>query len=190
MAKQAANVTSIDVVQRLRLALLAFQSDALAAVMNLQLEGRRPVAWIENDRGMYWPREGRRASDNLSEARINLERCEVTTSADDRRFCYDERKALERAKQRLRLCEEKVQLVRKWRVSIRKEVDEFQAQLAKMSRYLEHDVERAVAALGRMSAALERYVEQGRGATAAETPSQEVASIQSNASEGVGDNTP
>ena len=179
MAKQAANVTSVDVIGRLRLALLAFQCDALNAVMQLQLEGRRPVAWIENDRGMYWPREVRRASDGLSEARIALERCEATTSADNRKFCYDERKLLERAKYRLRLCEEKVQAVRRWRVQVRKEVDEFESQLAKLSRYLEHDVLQAVAALGRMSDALHRYVERSQPVAESVNPSSKSTANES-----------
>lgn len=169
MARQGAHLTSIEVVERLRAAIIEFQTDALNAVMQLQLEGRRPLAWIEGDRTLYWPQQLRRASDQVAEARKELERCEVTTSGDQTRYCYDERKALERAKRRLRLCEEKVHAVKRWRVQIRRESDEFHTQLAKLARYLEHDLTKGIAALSRMGSALDRYVRQSTP-TASDVP--------------------
>lgn len=153
----SANVTSIDAIRLIRLALQQFQSDAGSALMQLELEGRRPVAWIDGDRAPYWDREVRKASDRLSEARIALERAEVTTSAEETKYAYDERKALEKAKRRLRLCEEKVQKVKRWRSVIHKETEVFQAQIAKLQRYLEHDLTQSIAALGRMAESLDRY---------------------------------
>jgi len=166
MSNRTANVMSIDALRALKVALQRFETDAINALVQLELEGRRPVAWIEQDRALYWPRETRKASDAVSEARIALERCEVTTSAEDQRYCYDERKLLEKAKRRLRLCEEKVQAVRRWRVRIRKEVDEFAVQIAKLKRYLENDLVRGIAALERMSGSLEQYVQRRQPATA------------------------
>ena len=153
----SANVTSIDAIRLIRLALQQFQSDSASALMQLELEGRRPVAWIDGDRAPYWEREVRKASDRLSEARIALEKAEVTTSAEETKYAYDERKALEKAKRRLRLCEEKVQKVKRWRAVIHKETEMFQAQIAKLQRYLEHDLTQSTAALGRMAEALDRY---------------------------------
>src|SRR4029079_5162943 len=111
----SANVTSIHAIRLVRLALQQFQMDAQNALMQLELEGRRPVSWIENDRAPYWDREVRKASDAQTEARVALERAELTTSAEEHKYAYDERKLLEKAKKRLRLCEEKVQKVKRWR---------------------------------------------------------------------------
>jgi hypothetical protein len=175
----SANVTSIDAIRMVRLALQQFQMDAQNALMQLELEGRRPVAWIENDRAPYWDREVRKASDAQAEARIALEKAEVTTSAEEHKYAYDERKALEKAKRRLRLCEEKVQKVKRWRSVIHKESETFESQVAKLKRYLEHDLVQAVAALGRMAEALDKYTQlqtaapveaAGPSATAQETP--------------------
>lgn len=157
---QAANVTSIEVVRDLKAALLKFAEQVRAALVALDLESRRPVEWIDHDRARYWPAEVRKASDSLSEARIALERCELSTSGDERRYCYDERKAVERFKRRLHLAEEKVQAVRRWSVKIRKEVEDFKVQLAKLSHYLDADFVQAVAAAERMAGALEKYVGQ------------------------------
>jgi hypothetical protein len=160
MAGPAANVASIEALRVLRLALVQFQSEADSGLTQLELEGRRPGPWIDNDRRMYWQREVRKASDALAEARMALERAEMTTSAEDHRYAYDERKALERAKRRLRLCEEKVELVRKWRSVVHKEVEEFEVQVAKFRRFLETDFVQGIAALQRMADALERYTQQ------------------------------
>ena len=154
MAGQTANVASIEVLRTIRLALQQFQVEAENALTQLEIEGRRPVAWIDSDRTLYWPSEVRKASDRLSEARIALQRAEATTSAEESKYAYDERKALEKTKHRLRLCEEKVQAVQKWRVVIHKETDEFRVQVSKLRRYLESDFAKAIAHLGRMAEAL------------------------------------
>jgi len=155
---QSANVTSIDAIRLVRLALQTFQSEAENALMQLELEGRRPSSWIE-ERGNYWVREARKASDKLSECRVALDRAEMTTSAEESKYAYDERKALEKAKKRLRLCEEKIQKVKRWRAVVHKEVEEFESQISKLERFLEFDVVQAIAQLGRMAESLDKYVQ-------------------------------
>jgi hypothetical protein len=169
----SANVTSIDAIKLVRLALQQFQADAENALMQLELEGRRPVSWIENDRASYWDREVRKASDAQSEARVALERAELTTSADEHKYAYDERKQLEKAKKRLRLCEEKVQKVKRWRSVIHKESEEFESQIGKLKRFLEYDLVQSIAALGRMIQSLDRYTQlqaAGSGESPAASP--------------------
>ena len=156
-----ANVTSVEALSSFRAALLRFAEDAEAALVALDLEGRRPVDWVEDDRTRYWPQQARRASDNVSEAKLALERCELRVSGEDTRYCYDERKALEKAKRRLLLAEAKIQAVRRWRGQMHKEFEEFQVQIARFRRYLESDLPRAVAAVERMAGSLGKYVEAG-----------------------------
>jgi hypothetical protein len=159
MAQHAANVTSIDAVAALRAALVEFEARIRDAIVQLTLEARRPIDWIEHDRTQYWPRQVRKASDALSEARLALQRCELTIDADHRRSCYDERKALAKSKQRLELAEAKVAAVRRWRLEIRKQVEAFEVESAKLSLYLDSELARGIATLDRMGQALARYVE-------------------------------
>ena len=156
-----ANVTSVEALSSFRAALLRFAEDAEAALVALLLEGRRPVDWVQDDRARYWPDQARKASDAVSEARLALDRCQIKISGEDARYCYDERKALEKAKRRLQLCEEKIQAVRRWRAQMHKEFEEFQVQIARLRRYLENDLPRAVAAVERMAGALGKYVDAG-----------------------------
>lgn len=158
MTAHSANLSSIDAVRSLRTALQQFAAEATSALTHLQIEARRPVEWIEHDRTLYWPREVQKASDAVSEARIALQRCELTIDANDRRSCYDERKTLEKAKRRLLLAEEKVRLVRKWRLQISKEVEQFEVQAAQLQRYLDSDLLRATTVLSRMAESLDAYV--------------------------------
>ena len=160
MAGQIANVASIEALRQFRAALIKFSADVEAALLTLELESRRPVEWMEGDRSRYWPQQARKASEQVSEARVALERCQVRISSEDARYCYDERKALEKAKRRLQLAEEKVQSLRRWRVEMRKAVEELQVQLARTKHYLEGDFTKAIAALDRMATALDRYVHQ------------------------------
>lgn len=168
MAQRSANITSIDAIRALKLALMQFGSDVQTALDSLEAEARRPVEWIEHDRSQYWPREVRRRSDELSEARLALQRCELTIDGTETKYCYDERKALERAKRRLNTAEEKVQAVRRWRNLIRKEFEEFQVQLEKLRHYVTSDLAQAVVAAERMAEAVDRYLQQ-------QAPSQAVA---------------
>lgn len=165
MSSQNARVFSIEVLRAQQANLLRFTAEVEAALVAMELQGRRPVEWVITDRGSYWPREVRRAQDAICEARVALERCELSSRADERRYCYDERKALEAAKRRLRYAEEQVHRTRLWRIRIQKAADQFQAQIARLRDYLDNELPRAVAELDRMAGALERYVQVSPPAT-------------------------
>lgn len=167
-----ANLTAIDCLAAFHAALVEFSAAAGDALVQLGLEARRPVEWIEHDRSQYWPRQVQRAADDVSEARLVLERCELTIDGDSGRSCYDERKALEKAKRRLHEAEDKVQAVRRWRVVIRKEIEAFEVQAARLQQYLDSDVTQALAALNRMAAALDHYVQTSGPAGASQAGGQ------------------
>jgi hypothetical protein len=156
MAKSA-HLTSIEAVAALRASLLQFAEEAASAITALQLEARRPMEWIEQDQTLYWPREMRKAADRVAEARLELQRCEMTISGDERRSCIQEKKNLQKAKDRLELTEQRIAVVRRWKFLMKKAVEDFDVQLAKLARYLENDIPLAAADLQRMTLALEAY---------------------------------
>jgi hypothetical protein len=165
MAAQSANVTSVDALRHFRAALVKFAAEVESALIALDLEARRPVEWIESNRARYWPLQVRKASDEVSEARLALDRCQFKISSEDEKSCYDERKALEKAKRRLQLAEEKTDAVKRWRYQMHKATEDFQTQTARTKQYLETELVKAVAALDRMTEALDRYAEQAGAAT-------------------------
>jgi hypothetical protein len=158
----AANLTSIDSLRALQGTLQQFDAKVRDAIIQLNLSARRPLDWIEHDRSQYWPREVRKAVDAVSEARLTLARAQATIDPNDHRSCYEERKQLDKAKRRLELAESKVVVVRRWKLELRKEVEELEVQSAKLQQYLESDLAAAIVALSRMADALDRYVQPSR----------------------------
>lgn len=161
MAGRSANLTNAEALAAFRASLLLFEEGVQESLTMLEIEGRRPIDWIDNDRGMYWPRELNKASDGVAEARVALERCELTISEDSRKSCYDEKKAFEKAKRRLRTAEAKVIAVRKWKVQVHKEVEEFKVAIAKLKLYLDCEFLASLASLERIITSIDSYLQRG-----------------------------
>ena len=170
----------------MRSGLLAFQADAQDGVTQLVLEVRRATDWLENDRVKYWADQYRKASEAMAQARNELERRQLTYGSEETPSCYEQKKALELAKRRLRLCEEKRKTVQRWIRTVHSELHEFEGQVARMNETLDMDLPRSVAALERMLAALEKYAQvvvpatvpaaAGSTASTGEAASREAAS--------------
>jgi hypothetical protein len=152
-----ADVRSIDALREFRGAMLQFGGDANDAVVMLTLESRKAVQWLLEDRARYWPDQLRKAQQSVASARNELERCQLHYGSEQAPSCFEQKKALEKAKRRLATCESKVQAVKRWTAEIREELDDFRAELARMSNWAEVDLPRAIAALDRMTRALDRY---------------------------------
>jgi len=156
---RSAKLTSIDAVEILAGALQRFGEDATNALDDLNLEVRRAIEWMQEDRRVFWKQEVRRNNEKVAEAKLNLQQTRTFHRAAGREpSCYDEKKALERANRRLRASEQKTELVRQWSRTIQRAVDEYTASISQLARWLEADLPRAQVTLGRLSAALESYL--------------------------------
>lgn len=155
---RAAHVTSLDAISQFRQALAAFSGDVHQVIDELMLELQRALEWIEQDRTRYWPAQARRASDAVAEARVQLERKQLTIDRHERPSCYEEKKALQRAVERLRYCEEQVRVTRHWLLECQRQADRFRTKLSKLRHFLDQDVVAALARLEHMSAVLNKYV--------------------------------
>lgn len=152
-----AQVRSIDVLHRFRMALVEYEDHVLESITLLELELRKALDWIDLDRSNYWPEQVRRSSDNIVQYRNDLERCEMAIRAEDRKSCMVERKALDRAKQRLRLCEQKVTIVKKWRVELHGQSSQMTGRLARIRDVVERELPNAIATMMRLITSLEQY---------------------------------
>ena len=157
---RSAKVTSIDAVDRFTAALRSFQEEAPTALENVAVEVRRAVDWVQNVQRTYWIGEVRRGRERLAETKAELERARsARTFAGHEPSLLAEKKAVERVKRRLRLAEEKVDLVRQWARRVDRAVIEYEGSTGQLSGWLLTDCPRAVAALVRMSRALQSYVD-------------------------------
>ena len=165
---QAANVTSLEAIREFQRELKRYEEAARSILENLSGQAHRAQNWIEHDRSRYWPREVIKSEDRVAEARADLQRAKMAALKDQHKACSDEKKAVERAVSRLRLCEEKVRVTKHWRNQMRHKSEEFSGKMARMQTYLDNDLPRAQAALERIITALEKYTESNKNPTVRE----------------------
>ena len=165
----SARIQSIDAVGLLARAMHRFAEETATAQIDLDMELNRALQWIHEDRRDYWADQVRRAWEKINEARQELDRSMANAIAGQRPTCHEERKALERAKRRLRLAEEKVEAVRRWTHTADRESLQFRVASGQLSGWLQADFPQAKAALERMTNALESYV-AGAGPAGASPP--------------------
>jgi hypothetical protein len=151
-------VRSIDAVEQMRAALKTFAEEVAVALADLGLNLNRAQQWLQYDRKEYWTLECRRAEQQVTEARINLERRRMFRIGDHEPSCDEEKKALEMARRRLEHARQKLEAVRRWSRLLERESTECRSQVASLAQWIETDAPRALALLSRLTGALESYV--------------------------------
>lgn len=165
---QAANVTSVGAIREFLRELKRYEASVRGILEQLSGQAHRAQDWIEHDRTRYWPRELMKSEDKVVEAKADLQRAKMAALKDQHKACDDEKKAVERAVARLRLCEEKVRITKHWRSQMRSKSEEFSGKMARMQTYLDNDLPRAKAALERIITALEKYTDTNKTPTVRE----------------------
>ncbi len=163
MAGHSADVKSLGALDELARSLRKFQEEANVAFDELNMEIHRAVEWIQHDAKHYWNQQVRRAEQQVTEAKIALERKQMFRVADRRPSCYDEKKALELARRRLALAREKVETVRRWSLAISQIVMEYKGDVGPLTHWVEAELPRAIALIHRQSGALDSYVDRDMG---------------------------
>ena len=154
---ESANVRSIDAVRRFHAAVLQFQEDARLAVSSLELQLQRIMGWLERDRPGFWKREIELCYRELGEARVRLHRCELRKTGDFRPTCYEEKKALEKAKRDLEFAQKQVPVVKFWNVNAQHEANEYHGRSSQLTQILERDIPMLLALLHQALDRLEAY---------------------------------
>ncbi|HEY2841950.1 MAG TPA: hypothetical protein VGJ26_22515 [Pirellulales bacterium] len=156
----AANVHSIEALDRFRAALVSFGEGADLSLTMIRMELDRFVDWLEHDQLKYWQHEIRLREDRVGEAKTDLHRClAATIDAGRTPSCYQEKKALELAKRRLEEAQEKLAAVRRWIPPVRQAVLEYRMRAEPLASALLGDVPKAVLLLQRLTAQLASYLE-------------------------------
>lgn len=152
-----ANVQSLDALRDLRLSLITFGERVENALGELRSKIDRTIAWLQQDRPMYWREQERRAYDHVASARIAYETCRLRTVGGRHAECIEEKVAFQRAKQRLEFCQNKMEVVRRWTIEAGRQVDEYRGRSGPLQRLLEDELPNTLAKLSRMIEAIEVY---------------------------------
>jgi hypothetical protein len=153
-----ASVQSIDALWEFRGHLLEFAHVAHQALDILQVEARRGVDWLTVDRVKYWKNENRKAWDNVSRCKDAVHQARIQRQiADHIPDCIDEKKALAKAQEYLKLTERKLAALQHWCREVSHAMNEFEGRYSATASVLDGDIPRAVAVLERLAQHLEEY---------------------------------
>ncbi|HYO25244.1 MAG TPA: hypothetical protein VEQ85_09855 [Lacipirellulaceae bacterium] len=154
----SAQVRSTAQIEALNYALARFADRVQNALESLDGELHRADQWIDHDRPAFWRAQIREAEDDLHQAKGDLDRCLLMTTADGQRpACREQKAAVEQAKARLDYCREKAEQVKHWQRSFRHEKFEYDGRIGQLRGLLAQQVPAARGALARILRRLEEY---------------------------------
>jgi len=159
MSLESAQVGSVAAIEAFQAALAKYIDESKQALVMIDLEIRRAVDWVRIDRAEHWKHEIRRAGDAVNRAKDDLHKCLSFKSMDNYTpSCVDERKALQRAQERLKLAEQKAEAVRRWTRALSHELNEYSGRIVQFNAALDGDIPKSLAVLSRILDTLDRYV--------------------------------
>lgn len=164
---QSANVRSIEAVKYFHAAVVEFQEEARLCVSALEMQLLRILGWLERDRPGFWKREIESCYRELGEARVRLHQCRMKKYGDHKPTCYEEKKALEKAKKDLEFANKQIPVVKYWNVTAQHEANEYHGRASQLTQMVEREIPRLLALLHHAVDRLEAYGNvQVPGATA------------------------
>ncbi len=153
-----ADVKSIDTLAFIKAALATFGHDSAQALGEVEIQSQRIVDWICVEQAAFWKTEVRKAADGVNQAQKDLEHCRTYKKVGDNQpACVEEKKALEKARQRLARAEQKQEAVRRWTPVVRQQSQEAGVRLTRFREVIDLDCPKALARLERMLRALDAY---------------------------------
>ncbi len=106
-----AKVQSIEAVESFREAIVKLDESILKQTDDIREQLQRVSKWLASELPQYWSNELRISQNKWIEARQELLQCQAKTRAEDETSCLFQRKALDRATARRKLCEERVKMI-------------------------------------------------------------------------------
>jgi hypothetical protein len=155
---EIANVVSIRSLRDFAAALAVFNEHVQNALGTATMEVQRAQLWLE-EQLRFWEKNRRDRDDEVSQARIALEKKKMFKLGDRPPDCTEEEEAYDLAQRRLEEAYDRIANCKRWRVSYTRAAEEFEAPVRRLQGFIEADLERGKALLGRMSEALEAYVD-------------------------------
>ena len=139
MSESPPSVTSIDALREFREALGTFIEDARNALTAVEMENRRVNEWVKNTQKFYWINEVKRRREKMNEIRGELHRRKLSGGGET-----EAKEAVRIANARLRVAEEKVEIVKKAAPVLQHAIDEYLGLARPLGDMLTGDLEHAM----------------------------------------------
>ncbi|MBL9001363.1 MAG: hypothetical protein JNK25_09535 [Phycisphaerae bacterium] len=153
---ESARIHSFRALTDAKAALIKFADEASAALASMDADVQRVSGWLASDRPAFWKAEVRRREDAVNKARGEIERKRLVR-APEPASVVEERKAWERAKERLAQAQHRAEAVRRWAPRWEREAMMYKGSCQALSEAIHRDIPLALARLDKMLAALEAY---------------------------------
>jgi hypothetical protein len=156
---RAANVLSDQSLKDFKITMCNFGEEARNALSGVEMELRRTRDWLERDQLGYWQSQVKRRQEEMAQARSDLHKRKISQQGSDAISDTEQKEALREAQRRLRVAEEKVDLIKKKLIPyLHHEIAEYHAHSQPLGDHLSGGFERSVTALEKMIVALESYL--------------------------------
>src|SRR6516162_7801303 len=110
---QSANVLSTQALKDFKVTMANFAEEARNSLSGVDMELRRMRDWLERDQLGYWAAQIKRRHEELMQARADLHKRKISQQGSDAVSDAEQKEALREAQKRLRIAEEKVELIKK-----------------------------------------------------------------------------
>ena len=157
-----ARIASIEALETFRSDLIRYIDKARTALEDMTGEVRRTRTWLDSDRSAHWTRELRLRTKRLEQAEQELYSANLTNPQASNAL---QKLAVNRARNALVEAEEKLRVLRKWRLQFDNRSGQLVRLLNPMFDQLTSQLPQGVHQLGEMIRALQDYA----GTTAAPT---------------------
>ncbi len=154
-----AHIDNLEVLQRVRAALIKFWETAADALSAADMESGQGLRWITEDLPGQWQAELRRRELKVTEAQAELDRARMAIVRGDPPACTEQKVAVQKARRRREEAEDKLKLTKRWALRLEDEVRDYRLPTQQLADFLAGEMPRAVAELERMLTALEAYVQ-------------------------------
>ena len=154
-----ARVTSIDVLETFRAALIIFVTKARRAADNATDQARRMRAWLQTDQRMHWEGEIRRRKRGLDQAVQELYSVRLAGNSD---LVAARQLAVRKARRGVEEAEGRLKNVMRWNQNFAVAADPLLKKVDSLREFMDHAMPDAIAYLANAQKALEAYAEDVR----------------------------
>jgi hypothetical protein len=155
---QSAKVLSIQSLKDFRVALVNFTEEARNALGGVDMELKRMRDWLERDQLSYWQMQVKRRHEAMMMARTDLYRRRISQQGSDAISDTEQKEALKEAQRKLRIAEEKVEIVKKLIPIFHHAMAEYVSRATPLADHLSGGIDKSLGSLAKMLDSLEAYL--------------------------------
>ncbi len=152
-----ARIEDIEAISEFNVFLGRFREDIIGTCDALSIEFQRVHSWLSEEAASYWRNECRRAEFRTNEAQHALNLCQNKSRVDDYEACSEQRIQLEKAKIRLRFCEDKLKRLKVCQMEWEQFANQALPRVSEAADLADTSIPRAKAELVRILDLLEKY---------------------------------